>query len=98
MSYHVEIERGKELLELYRALQSEKDGIERPSSNSINRIEIDICKTTNLLDNLYELMPIKDKLITLGHKLEQEGKIQGEVGDSYVRLAFDYLLGLYESK
>lgn len=91
-------DRGIELLQLCSELQSEKDGVDRPAINQIDKSKtlddfaIDIQTAATNMTALYKLFPLMNDLSALGRKLESEGKLKAEIGDDYSRLALDYFL------
>lgn len=84
-----EILRGEELLWLCQDLQSAKDGVDRPRHNSIDKSKtldefaLDISRSAAYMVSLMKLLPMRDKLADLRRKLEAEGKITPDAGDSY---------------
>lgn len=98
MSYKEDIERGVELLQLCQKLQSEKDGIDRPELHVIDKTKtldefaMDISKAATWMYSLYKLVPMMENLAALGRKLESDGKISVDAGESYSEAVLNYLL------
>lgn len=95
-----EIEKGVELLWLCQQLQSEKDGIDRPTdfqidkSKTLDQFAQDVgCSVTNM-KALYKLFPMEERLASIGRALEKQGMIQVGYGESYAESALAY----FESK
>lgn len=97
-SWEQQADRGVELLQLCSDLQSEKDGIQRPAINEINKSKtldefaVDIQTAATNMISLYKLFPLMNDLSQLGRKLEAEGKITMEFGEDYSRKALDFVL------
>lgn len=97
-----EILRGEELLWLCQELQSEKDGVDRPTHDSIDKSKtldafaMDVSRSATHMVSLIKFFPMMDKLASIGKKLELEGKIKLDLGDSYSEAALQYLLKIYE--
>ncbi len=93
-----DILRGEELLWLCQDLQSEKDGVDRPRHTSIDKSKtldtfaMDISRSATYMVSLIKLFPIMEQLAALGRKLELEGKITLDVGNSYSEAALQYIL------
>ncbi len=93
-----EIMRGEELLWLCQDLQSEKDGVDRPKHHSIDKSKTldqfakDIGRSATNMVSLLKLIPMLEKLIQLGRKLESEGVISVDIMDDYSEAALKYLL------
>ncbi|CAK3965570.1 conserved hypothetical protein [Vibrio crassostreae] len=95
-----EIEKGVELLWLCQQLQSEKDGIDRPAhfqidkSKTLDQFAQGVSRSVTNMTALYKLFPIEGRLSNLGRKLEKQGLIEVNYGDSYAESALAY----FESK
>jgi len=93
-----EILRGEELLWLCQDLQSEKDGIDRPKHQAIDKSKTldlfaqDISRSAVNMASLIKFFPMADKLRKLGRKLEADGLIKVDYGDDYAEAALDYLM------
>ncbi|MBL0710987.1 MAG: hypothetical protein JJV99_08255 [Colwellia sp.] len=107
MDWKKQIESGVELLELCNELQTEKDGVNRPKlfktdkSKTLDKFAMDVSQAATNMNSLYMLFPMMNDLAELGRKLESEGKIEVDYGDSLSRAALNYLLtenGLEPSK
>ncbi len=91
-----EIEKGIELLWLCQKLQSEKDGIERPThsqidkSKTLDQFSKDVSRSVANMATLYELFPIEERLSTIGLELEKKGLIKVGYGESYAKGALAY--------
>lgn len=98
MDYTTEINRGIELLELCQALQSEKDGVDRPApftvdkSKTLDQFAKDISAASTNMAALHKLIPQMLCLAKLGRKLEASGKLQVEYGDDYSTAALNFVL------
>jgi len=96
--WEVQADRGVELLQLCSDLQSEKDGVNRPKINQIDKSKtldqfaMDIQVAATNMTALYKLFPLMNDLSALGRKLQADGKISADWGDDYSRLALDYFL------
>ncbi|MDK9790199.1 hypothetical protein [Vibrio sp. D431a] len=92
-----EIDRGIELLWLCQSLQSEKDGVERPShfqidkSKNLDSFAQDISRAVTNMSSLYQIMPKTKRLSEIGRELEKKGLIYLSAGDSYADAALAYL-------
>ncbi|NOI31807.1 hypothetical protein [Vibrio coralliilyticus] len=92
-----EIEKGIELLWLCQKLQSEKDGIERPThslldkSKTLDQFSKDVSRSATNMAALYKLFPMEDRLSTIGLKLEKKGLIKVGYGESYAEGALAYI-------
>ncbi|GLT19573.1 hypothetical protein GCM10007938_33550 [Vibrio zhanjiangensis] len=91
------IDRGIELLWLCQSLQSEKDGVDRPSHNKIERSKVrdsfaqDIDRAVTNMSALYEMMPQTKRLSAVGRELVQKGLTELSAGESYSDAALAYL-------
>ncbi|ODS23602.1 hypothetical protein AB835_08295 [Candidatus Endobugula sertula] len=91
MSYQEQVERGVELLALCQQLQSEKDGVDRPAVGSIDKSKVlddfamDISQAITWHNTLLKLVPLMQGLSQLGRKLEEDGRINPQIGDDYKR-------------
>jgi hypothetical protein len=100
MNWKTQIDKGIELLQLCSDLQSEKDGVDRPNINEIDKSKTldnfaqDIQIAATNMAALYKLFPMMIDLAELGRKLEADGKIKPDFGDDYSRVVLDYLLAL----
>jgi hypothetical protein len=98
MKHTAEIERGIELLALCQALQSEKDGVDRPApfaidkSKKLDQFAKDINAASTNMVALHKLIPQMLSLAELGKKLETEGKINVAYGDDYSEAALKFVL------
>jgi hypothetical protein len=94
------VEKGVELLWLCQQLQSEKDGVDRPThfqidkSKTLDQFAQDVSRSVTNMTALYKLFPIEDRLSNLGRELEKQGLIKVDYGDSYAESALSY----FESK
>lgn len=92
------VDRGVELLQLCSDLQSEKDGVDRPLINSVDKSKtldqfaMDIQRAATFLTATYKLIPMMNDLAALGRKLEDDGFVEASVGDDYSRVALNYFL------
>lgn len=92
------INRAISLLKLCQVLQSEKDGVDRPAFGEIDKSKIidDFAKDVNesilYVAMLHKLLPMQDKLVEIGKKLEAQGKISVMSGESYVEVSLNYLI------
>lgn len=92
-----EIDRGIELLWLCQSLQSEKDGIERPSHFQIDKTKTldsfaqDIGRAVTNMSGLYQMMPRTKRLSEIGRELEEKGLVEVSAVDSYADAALAYL-------
>ncbi|WP_252011291.1 hypothetical protein [Vibrio sp. SCSIO 43140] len=92
-----EIRRGIELLWLCQELQSEKDGIERPSHHRMDKAKVlddfarDISRSVTNMGNLPRLFALEDRLSAIGRQLEMHGLVQVDYGDDYADKAIGYL-------
>jgi hypothetical protein len=97
-----EIEKGIELLWLCQKLQSEKDGIDRPThdqldkSKTLDQFARDVSRSVANLSELYNLYQIDDRLSNLGRKLEKQGLIKMDYSDSYAESALAYFESQFE--
>lgn len=79
-------------------MQSAKDGVDRPSKNSMDKSKIlddfamDIRRSGTFMVSLLQILPMIYRLTELGRKLEAEGKITVNYGDSYPDAVVNYLL------
>lgn len=93
-----QVEKGIELLQLCADLQSEKDGIDRPKINQIDPTKTldqfarDIQTAATNMSALNKLFPLLNDLSELGRKLEADGKITVDYGDSFADAALNYVL------
>ncbi|WP_233623247.1 hypothetical protein [Burkholderia seminalis] len=98
MDHVAQIERGLELLALCLALQSEKDGVDRPApfaidkSKTLDQFAKDINAASANMAALYKLIPQMLRLAELGRKLEAEGKLEIGFGDDYSSAALDFVV------
>lgn len=98
MDWKKQIERGVELLELCSELQTEKDGVNRPKlfeidkSKTLDQFSMNVSQAVTNINSLHVLIPLMNDLAELGRKLESEGKIEVNAGDSLSRAALNYLL------
>lgn len=98
MSRNEVVEQGIELLKLCHKLQSEKDGVARPEpfvidkSKTLDTFGREISQSITYMASLRKLLPMEDKLVALGRKLEAEGKINVDYGNDYAAGAVDFIL------
>ena len=92
-----DIDRGIELLWLCQSLQSEKDGVDRPShfqidkSKTLDSFAQDVSRAVTNMSALYKMMPQTERLSAVGRELERKGIIELSGGDSYSEAALAYL-------
>ncbi|TDA48097.1 hypothetical protein [Burkholderia pyrrocinia] len=98
MDHAAQIDRGLELLVLCQALQSEKDGVDRPApfaidkSKTLDQFAKDINAASTNMAALHKLIPQMLRLAELGRKLEADGKLEVGYGDDYSSAALDFVL------
>lgn len=98
MDHTAEINRGLELLALCQALQSERDGVDRPAPFAIDKFKTldqfakDINTASTNMAALHKLIPQMLRLAELGRKLEADGKLEVGYGDDYSSAALDFVL------
>lgn len=98
MSHTEEINRGIELLALCQALQSEKDGVDRPApfaidkSKTLDQFAKDVSAASVNMAALHKLIPQMIRLGELGRKLEADGKISVGYGDDYSIVALNFVM------
>lgn len=98
MSYENAIEQGIELLKLCQRLQSEKDGVERPDPDVIDKTKtldefaMSVGESITYMTSLYRLIPMMKRLAGLGRELERQGKIQVDYGEDYAQAALDFVV------
>lgn len=91
-----EIELGIDLIWLCQKLQSEKDGIDRPShfqivkSKTLDQFAQNVSRSATNMAALYKLFPMENRLSTLGRELERNGLIKVGCGESYAEIALAY--------
>ncbi|MFY2508836.1 hypothetical protein ACN3E9_11235 [Vibrio pectenicida] len=91
-----EIEKGIDILWLCQKLQSEKDGIERPThfdldkSKTLDQFARDVSRSATNMAALYKLFPMENRLSTLGRKLQKKGLIEVGYGESFAEIALAY--------
>ena len=98
MSYEKAIEQGVALLKLCQQLQSEKDGVDRPTpgvvdrSKTVDQFAMNVTKSISYMTSLLKLMPMQMRLADLDRELERQGKIAPDAGDDYAQAALEYAL------
>lgn len=97
MDHTAAIDRGIELLALCQALQSEKDGVDRPApfaidkSKTLDQFAKDVHSASTNMAALHKLIPLMTGLAELGRKLAEEGKIAVDYGDDYSKAALKFV-------
>lgn len=92
-----DIDRGIELLWLCQSLQSEKDGVDRPShfqidkSKTLDSFAQDVSRAVTNMSCLYQMIPQIERLSAVGRELERKGLIELVAGDSHSDAALAYL-------
>ena len=95
-----EIDRGIDLLWLCQSLQSEKDGVDRPShfqidkSKTLDSFAQDVIQAVTNMSALYQMIRLTKRLSAVGRELEKKGLVELSAGDSYTDAALAY----FESK
>ncbi|KVZ90492.1 hypothetical protein WL22_23730 [Burkholderia ubonensis] len=98
MDHTAEINRGLELLAPCQALQSERDGVDRPAPFAIDKFKTldqfakDINTASTNMAALHKLIPPMLRLAELGRKLEADGKLEVGYCDDYSSAALDFAL------
>nr|HDC4297906.1 hypothetical protein [Enterobacter hormaechei] len=87
------------LLKHCLVLQSEKEGVTRPSPEAYSREEDlfadRIRQAIGYTRQLQHLLPMAQQLSALGRELERQGKIRVGVGEDYARQALAYVVAQY---
>lgn len=91
------IDNGHEFLRRALSAQCDIDGIDRPElfsvdkTKTLDKIALDANEVATYLSALKQLIPMQSELTDIGRKLEKEGKIDCDIGDSYAELALQYI-------
>ncbi len=90
------VEKGHDILQTFINYQNKADGIDRPDlftvdkSKTLDDIAMETSEVATYLSSLIKLIPMQSELSRIGRKLESEGKIKCDIGDSYAELALKY--------
>lgn len=87
------------LLTLCQQLQSEKDGIKRPAPRIYSCDEEEFADRIQAACGhalqLYQLLPMRDRLSAIGAEMERRGEITVMFGESYANRALAHLMAEY---